>query len=70
MLDKIALALVIIGALNWGSIGLFGFDIVGFLFDGQGSIVSRIIFSLVAIAGIWCITLLFRPTDRTVVSER
>lgn len=61
MLDKLALALVIIGAFNWGSIGLFGFDIVGFFFGGQGSIVSRIIFSLVAIAGIWCITLLFRP---------
>ncbi len=62
MLDKIALALVIIGAFNWGSIGLFNFDIIGFLFGGQSSMISRIIFSLVAVCGIWCITLLFRPT--------
>lgn len=62
MMDKIALILVIIGALNWGSIGIFGFDIVGFLFGGQLSILSRIIFTLVALAGIWCITLLFRDT--------
>ena len=49
MLDKIALILVIIGALNWGSIGLFSFDIVGALFGGQASAFSRIIFSLVGI---------------------
>lgn len=63
MLDKIALFLVIIGAINWGSIGLFQFDIVGWLFGGQGSIISRIIFSLVALAGIWCISLLFRDNE-------
>ncbi len=60
MLDKIALVLVIIGALNWGSIGIFGFDIVAWLFGGQGAILSRIIFTLVGIAGIWCISLLFK----------
>ncbi len=63
MLDKLALFLVIIGAINWGSIGLFQFDIVGWLFGGQGSIISRIIFSLVALAGIWCISLLFRDNE-------
>ncbi len=62
MLDKIALALVIIGAANWGSIGLFQFDIVATLFGGQGAIVSRIIYTLVALAGIWCISLFFRDT--------
>ena len=63
MLDKLALFLVIIGAINWGSIGLFQFDIVGWLFGGQGSLISRIIFSLVALAGIWCISLLFRDSE-------
>ncbi len=63
MLDKIALVLVIIGALNWGSIGIFSFDIVAWLFGGQGAIISRIVYTLVAIAGIWCISLLFRDKD-------
>ena len=60
LLDYAALTLVIIGAINWGSIGIFGFDIVGALFGGQGAIISRIIFTLVGLAGLWCITLLFR----------
>ncbi|HIZ17300.1 MAG TPA: DUF378 domain-containing protein [Firmicutes bacterium] len=63
MLDRISLVLVIIGALNWGSIGLFQFDIVGWLFGGQGAIVSRIIYTLVALAGVWCISLLFRQRE-------
>ncbi len=63
MLDRISLILVIIGAINWGSIGLFQFDIVSWLFGGQGAIVSRIIYTLVALAGIWCISLLFRERD-------
>lgn len=63
MLDRIALALVIIGAINWGSIGLFQFDIVGWIFGGQTAIISRIIFTLVALAGIWCISLLFRRNE-------
>lgn len=63
MLDKIALFLVIIGALVWGGIGLFQFDVVAWMFGGQGAIVSRIIYSLVALAGLWCISLLFRRRD-------
>jgi len=59
-IDNIALALVIIGAINWGSIGIFNFDIVGALFGGQGSIISRIIFTLVGLCGLWCIGLLFK----------
>ena len=60
MLDKASLALVIIGTLNWGSIGLFKFDLVAWIFGGQAAIASRIIYTLVALAGIWCISLLFR----------
>ncbi|MBQ8002102.1 MAG: DUF378 domain-containing protein, partial [Clostridia bacterium] len=52
-MDTIALILVIIGALNWGSIGLFGFDLVGVIFGGQGSLISRIIFTVVGLAGLW-----------------
>ena len=63
MLDKIALILVIIGALNWGSIGIFSFDVVAWIFGGQGAVISRIIYTLVAIAGVWCISLLFREID-------
>ncbi len=63
MLDRIALILVTIGALNWGSIGLFKFDLVAWLFGGQAAIMSRIIYVIVALAGIWCISLLFRETD-------
>ena len=64
LIDRIALILVIVGALNWGSVGLFGFDCVAFLFGGQRGTFSRIIYSLVGIAGLWCITLLFRDYDR------
>ena len=63
MLDKIALVLVIIGALNWGSIGIFQFDLVAWLFGGQAAIVSRIIYTLVGIAALWCISLLFRENS-------
>lgn len=69
-MDIIALILVIVGALNWGSIGVFGFDLVAALFGGQLSVMSRIIFSLVGVAGLWCITFFFkehllgRDTDR------
>lgn len=68
MLDRIALLLVIIGALNWGSVGIFNFDAIAWAFGGAGSAVSRIIFTLVAIAGIWCISLLFR--EREIVESK
>ena len=66
MLDKTALVLTIIGALNWGSIGLFRFDLVAWLFGGQTAVVSRIVYTLVALAGVWCISLLFRDRDERV----
>jgi uncharacterized membrane protein YuzA (DUF378 family) len=62
-LDKLSLTLVIIGALNWGLIGLFEFDAVAWLFGGQTAVVSRVIYTLVALGGIWCISLLFRDTE-------
>lgn len=67
IMDKIALALVVIGAINWGSVGIFKFDIVAWIFGGQAATVSRIIFILVGLAGLWCISLLFR--ERPAVSE-
>ncbi len=60
VIDKTALTLAIIGALNWGSIGVFGFDVVAWIFGGQESIGARIIYTVVALAGIWCISVLFR----------
>ena len=62
-MDRIALILTIVGALNWGSIGLFKFDIVAWLCGGQDALVSRIIYTVVALAGIWCISLLFRARE-------
>ena len=62
-MDIVALVLVIIGALNWGSTGIFGVDAIGSLLGGQLSVLSRIVYTVVAIAGIWCITLLFRDKD-------
>ncbi len=59
-MDTIALILSIVGSLNWGLVGIFQFDLVAWLFGGQGSVVSRIIYTLVGLAGLWCITLLFR----------
>lgn len=60
IIDRIALILLIIGGLNWGSIGLFQFDIVAWIAGGQAAIVSRIIYVVVALAALWCISLLFR----------
>ena len=59
-MDTIALILSIIGSLNWGLVGIFQFDLVAWLLGGQGSVLSRIIYTVVGLAGIWCITLLFR----------
>ena len=69
ILDKIALALAVIGGLNWGSIGLFRFDIVAWIFGGQASLISRIIYTLVGLAALWCISLLFRSTDMEIDRE-
>ncbi|MDD4157005.1 MAG: DUF378 domain-containing protein [Candidatus Cloacimonetes bacterium] len=65
VLQKIALIVVIIGALNWGLIGLFNFNLVAFIFDNLSEVISRIIYSLVGVAGIICISSLF-TTDHDV----
>ena len=59
-MDNLSLILIIIGAINWGSIGLFGFDIVDAMFGGQSALLSRIIFTVVGLAGLWAISLLFK----------
>ena len=64
VMDRVALALVIIGALNWGLVGLFQFDLVAALFGGQAAMLSRIVYSVVGLAGLWCLGLLFRGTGR------
>ncbi len=64
IMDRIALLLTIIGAFNWGSIGLFKFDIVAWIFGGQDALVSRIIYTLVGLAGVWCVSLLFRAREK------
>jgi uncharacterized membrane protein YuzA (DUF378 family) len=64
IMDRIALILTVIGALNWGSIGLFQFDIVAWLCGGQSSLLSRVIYTVVGLAGIWCISLIFRARER------
>lgn len=68
MMDRITLILLIIGGLNWGSIGLFRFDIVSWIFGGQTAVVSRIVYTVVGLCAIWCISLLFR--QRSEIIER
>ena len=58
-MNKLSLILVIIGAINWLLIGLFRFDLVGWIFGGQASVIARIVFTIVGLAGLWCISLLF-----------
>ncbi|MEI2312467.1 DUF378 domain-containing protein [Bacillus nitratireducens] len=60
-IQRIALALVIIGAINWGLIGFFKFDLVGTIFGGQNAFLARVIFALVGISGLMCLTQLFQP---------
>ena len=63
IMDRIALILTIIGALNWGSVGLFRFDLVSWICGGATTVAARIIYTVVALAGIWCISLLFRARE-------
>lgn len=60
MLDRTSLVLTIIGAINWLLVGLFQFDLVAYICGGQDALVSRIIYTIVGVAGLWCISLLFR----------
>ncbi|WP_324825012.1 DUF378 domain-containing protein [Sinanaerobacter sp. ZZT-01] len=65
---NLILVLVIIGAVNWGLIGFFGYDLVGSIFGGQLALISRIIFAVVGLAGIYAISFFFRPNSHTVES--
>lgn len=67
MLDKISLVLVILGAINWALVGIFQFDLVAYLFGGQAAIVSRILYTIIGAAGLWCISMLFG--EREAVKE-
>lgn len=68
VLNKIFLTILIIGGLNWGLIGLFQYDLVAALFGGTASLMSRIIYTLVGISGLYCITMLFyRTSDHELV---
>ena len=66
MFDRICLILVIIGGLNWGSVGLFQFDIVAWIFGGSDNIIARIIYTVIALAAVWCISLLFRERNHII----
>ena len=66
MWNKLALILLRIGGINWGLVGIFQFDLVAWLFGGTDSILSRAIYIIVAISAIWCISLLFRPSDKMI----
>ena len=59
-MDMIALILSIVGCLNWGLVGIFRFDLVAWLFGGSGSLFSRLIYTVVGLAGLWCISFLVR----------
>ncbi len=59
-MDTLALILSIVGSVNWGLVGLFQFDLVAWLFGGQDALIARIIYTVIGLAGLWCITTLFR----------
>ena len=65
MINGIALLLVIVGAVNWGLVGFARFDLVAWIFGGQTASVSRIVYAVVGLAGLWCITLLFRRSKKS-----
>lgn len=69
MWDKLALILLIIGGVNWGLVGIFEFDMVAWLFGGAAAAISRVIYILVALSAIWCISLLFRRESLVEVAE-
>ena len=67
-MNVLALILIIIGAVNWGSIGIFGFDIVAALFGGQLSVISRIIYTVVGLCGLWAISFFFK--DKPIAQQK
>ena len=66
IVNKIALALIIVGALNWGLVGLFSFDLVAWIFGGATAVMARILYILIALAGVWSISMLFMDNEEHV----
>lgn len=69
-MNKTALVLVILGAINWGLIALFRFDLVAYIFGSAAAVGSRIVYGIVALAGLWCISLLFKHIEPDVIEGR
>jgi uncharacterized membrane protein YuzA (DUF378 family) len=68
-MDIIALILSIIGSINWGLVSIFQFDLVAWIFGGQDALLSRIVYGLVGLAGLWCITILVRRFKESISAE-
>lgn len=62
-MDKIALWILLIGGINWGLVGIFRFDLIAWAFGGSDSVISRILYIIVALAAVWCISLFFRKNE-------
>lgn len=69
-MDKVALSILLIGGINWALVGLFQFDLVAFAFGGSASLVSRLVYTVVGLSAVWCISLLFRPQQTSVYNSR
>ena len=69
IVNKIALGLIVIGAINWGRVGIFTFDLVAWIFGSSTAVLSRIVYTLIALAGVWCITMLFKENDELTESH-
>ena len=68
-MDTLALILSIVGSLNWGLMGIFRFDLVAWLFGGSGTLLSRIVYTVIGLAGLWCISLRFRSSGEEEMSS-
>ena len=68
VMDRIALVLAVIGGLNWGSVGIFRYDFISGLF-GTHSTASRVIYTLIGLASVWCISLLFREQHDDIIEK-
>lgn len=69
IVNKIALGLIVIGAINWGLVGIFTFDLVAWIFGSSTAVLSRIVYTLIALAGVWCVTMLFKENDELTESH-
>lgn len=70
MFDKFSLTMIIIGAVNWALVGLFQFDLVAWIFGGQGAVLSRVIYTIIGLCGLWCVSILFKRIVSQTESDR